>query len=191
MELFNGAGAAPAAATDLIKDSSEANFMADVIDASNEVPVIVDFWAPWCGPCKTLGPALEEAVKAAKGAVRMVKINVDEAQMLAQQLRIQSIPTVYAFSQGRPVDGFQGALPGSELKAFIDRVVKAAGGQAPGNCWPMRWPPPTRCWPKGRPPKPPRPLPPFWKKSRNMPVPGAGWCAPIWRWVIWTRPRRS
>lgn len=117
-------------AEDLIKDGSEATFMQDVVEASKEVPVIVDFWAPWCGPCKTLGPMLEAAVKAARGAVRMVKVNVDEAQMIAGQLRIQSIPTVYAFWQGQPVDGFQGALPESELKAFVDRVVQAAGGAA-------------------------------------------------------------
>ena len=122
--------AAPAAA-DLIKDTSEANFMADVIEASREVPVIVDFWAPWCGPCRTLGPMLEDAVKAAKGAVKMVKLNVDDAQRIAGQLRIQSIPTVYAFYQGQPVDGFQGALPASEVKAFVDRVVKSAGGESP------------------------------------------------------------
>lgn len=131
MDILNGAGGAPAA--DLIKDSSEATFMADVVEASQEVPVIVDFWAPWCGPCKTLGPMLEEAVTAAKGAVKMVKINVDEAQMIAGQLQIQSIPTVYAFFKGQPVDGFQGALPGSEIKAFIDRVIAAAGGQSPGG----------------------------------------------------------
>ncbi|MBN9889578.1 thioredoxin [Salipiger abyssi] len=118
---------------DLIKEVSEANFMAEVVEKSQEVPVIVDFWAPWCGPCKQLGPALEEAVKAAKGAVVMAKVNVDENQMIAGQLRIQSIPTVYAFWQGQPVDGFQGALPGSELKAFIDRVVQAAGGEAGGG----------------------------------------------------------
>ncbi|MGD9866016.1 MAG: tetratricopeptide repeat protein, partial [Pseudodonghicola sp.] len=110
----------------------EATFMADVIDASKDVPVIVDFWAPWCGPCKTLGPTLEAAVTEAKGAVRMVKVNVDQAQMLAGQLQIQSIPTVYAFYQGQPIDGFQGALPGSEVKAFIERVIQAAGGEAPG-----------------------------------------------------------
>lgn len=116
---------------DLIKDSTEASFMTDVVEASQTTPIIVDFWAPWCGPCKTLGPALEEAVRAAKGAVKMVKINVDEAQMIAGQLQIQSIPTVYAFYKGQPVDGFQGALPPSELKTFIDRVIQAAGGESP------------------------------------------------------------
>ena len=119
--------AATAPKANLIKDGSEATFMKDVIEASREVPVIVDFWAPWCGPCKTLGPALEAAVTAAGGKVRMVKINVDENQMIAGQLRIQSIPTVYAFWQGQPVDGFQGALPGSEIKAFIDRVTALGG----------------------------------------------------------------
>ena len=117
----------------LITDVSEANFMAEVVDASQTVPVIVDFWAPWCGPCKTLGPALEAAVTAAKGAVKMAKINVDENQMIAGQMRVQSIPTVYAFWQGQPIDGFQGALPPSEIKAFVERVVTAAGGSADGG----------------------------------------------------------
>jgi putative thioredoxin len=112
---------------DLIKDGTEASFAVDVIEASNDVPVIVDFWAPWCGPCKQLGPALEAAVTAAKGKVRMVKINVDESQQLATQLRIQSIPTVYAFFEGKPVDGFQGALSGSELKAFVDKIGALGG----------------------------------------------------------------
>ncbi|MFC2969333.1 thioredoxin [Acidimangrovimonas pyrenivorans] len=125
------AGAAPAG--DLIKDGSEATFVADVVEASKEVPVIVDFWAPWCGPCKALGPALEKAVTEAGGKVRMVKVNVDENQMIASQLRIQSIPTVYAFYDGKPVDGFQGALPPGEIKTFIDRVVAAGGGEAGGG----------------------------------------------------------
>ncbi len=112
---------------DLIKDSTEATFMADVVDASREIPVIVDFWAPWCGPCKTLGPQLEAAVKAARGKVRMVKVNVDENQQIAAQLRIQSIPTVYAFWQGQPVDGFQGAVQASEIKAFVEKLSGLAG----------------------------------------------------------------
>lgn len=121
-------GQTPAAApADLIRDTNEANFMKDVIEASKDVPVIVDFWAPWCGPCKTLGPALEAAVTAARGKVRMVKVNVDENQMIAGQMRVQSIPTVYAFWQGRPVDGFQGAIQGSEIKAFVDKLAGLAG----------------------------------------------------------------
>jgi len=120
-------------AADLIKDVSEQTFMADVVEASTTTPVIVDFWAPWCGPCKTLGPMLEDAVLKAKGAVTMAKVNVDEAQMIAGQLQIQSIPTVYAFFKGQPIDGFQGALPQSEITAFVERVIKAAGGDASGG----------------------------------------------------------
>jgi len=120
-------------ATDLIKDVSEAEFMAEVVEASQTVPVIVDFWAPWCGPCKTLGPQLEAAVTKAKGAVKMAKVNVDEAQGIAGQLQVQSIPTVYAFYKGQPIDGFQGAVPGSEIDAFVTRVVEAGGGDASGG----------------------------------------------------------
>ena len=125
-------GAAPAAG-DLIKDSSDRAFMADVIEASQAVPVIVDFWAPWCGPCKQLGPILEKAVLAAKGKVRLVKIDTDKDPMVASQLRVQSIPAVYAFFQGRPVDGFMGALPESQVKAFVEKLVKLAGAAGGGE----------------------------------------------------------
>ena len=117
----------PAAPGGFVKDATEATFMADVIEASREVPVIVDFWAPWCGPCKTLGPALEAAVNAMGGRVRMVKMDVDQNQQIAAQLRIQSVPTVYAFFDGRPVDAFQGALPASEVKQFVERVAALGG----------------------------------------------------------------
>ncbi|WP_375174153.1 tetratricopeptide repeat protein [Pseudooceanicola sp.] len=131
-------GAQQSPAGDLIKDVTEETFMADVVDASNEVPVIVDFWATWCGPCKTLGPMLEKAVTAAKGAVKMAKIDVDQNQRLAQALAqqglpLQSIPTVVAFVKGRPVDLFQGAVPASEIDAFIKRAIEASGGDASGG----------------------------------------------------------
>ncbi len=111
----------------LIKDGTDASFMADVIEVSKHQPVIVDFWATWCGPCRTLGPALEKAVRGAAGAVKMVKIDVDANPAYAGQLRVQSIPTVYAFVNGQPVDGFQGAIPDSQIKAFIDKLTGGAG----------------------------------------------------------------
>ena len=123
-------GASPA---DLIKEGSDAGFAKDVVEASHELPVIVDFWATWCGPCKTLGPALERAVLAAKGKVKLVKIDIDKNPVFAGQLRVQSIPTVYAFLDGRPVDGFMGAVPESQVKAFVDRLVAAAGPGAPNE----------------------------------------------------------
>ena len=130
--MLKGA-AEQAAPADLIKDSDQTKFAKDVLDASRTVPVIVDFWAPWCGPCKQLQPAIEKVVKAAKGAVKLVKINIDQNQMLAQQLRIQSIPAVYAFFGGRPVDGFMGAVPESQVKQFVDRLIQMTGAGAEGG----------------------------------------------------------
>jgi putative thioredoxin len=126
MEPIIGGAARPGGA-DLIKNGTTATFMADVIDASHDSAVVVDFWAPWCGPCKQLGPLLEKAVREANGAVRMVKVNIDESPEIAQQMRIQSIPAVYAFKDGRPVDGFVGALPESQIKQFIKKLGGAAG----------------------------------------------------------------
>jgi putative thioredoxin len=127
MTLFNSPAAAPAPA-DTIKDGTDRSFMQDVVEASRAVPVVVDFWAPWCGPCKQLGPAIEKVVTAARGAVKLVKINIDENPAIAGQLRVQSIPAVYAFFQGRPVDAFVGALPESQIKQWVDRLVQMAGG---------------------------------------------------------------
>ena len=131
MEL--GTTAATPAANGLIQNVTEATFLQEVVEASQTVAVIVDFWAPWCGPCKTLGPQLETVVTAAGGAVKMAKVNVDENPGIASQLKIQSLPTVYAFWQGQPIDGFQGAVPESEIKAFVDRVIEASGGQVADN----------------------------------------------------------
>ena len=116
-----------AAAGALIKESSARTFVVDVLEASREVPVLVDFWAPWCGPCKQLTPILEKVVREAKGAVKLVKINIDENQAIAQQLRIQSIPAVFAFRNGQPVDGFMGALPESQVRDFIKRLASGDG----------------------------------------------------------------
>jgi putative thioredoxin len=130
MTLIGDTAGKPAG--DIIKDGTDASFVADVIEASKTTPVIVDFWATWCGPCRQLGPALEKAVTAAKGAVKLVKIDIDRNPAFAGQLRVQSIPAVFAFVDGRPVDGFMGALPDSQVKTFVERLAKqAAGGASP------------------------------------------------------------
>jgi len=111
----------------LIKDTTTANFRQDVLMESMQQPVLVDFWAPWCGPCKTLTPLIEKAVRAAKGKVRLVKMNIDKDPQIAGQLGVQSIPAVYAFQRGQPVDGFVGALPESQIRGFIERLVGPLG----------------------------------------------------------------
>ena len=118
------AGGAP---SDLIRETDTARFQADVLNGSKQVPVIVDFWAPWCGPCKTLGPILEKLVREYGGRVKLMKINVDENQELAAQMRVQSIPMVVGFKDGRPVDGFAGALPESQVRSFIERLTGGGG----------------------------------------------------------------
>lgn len=128
-----GTGGNTAADVDIVKEGSDESFMADVIEASRDAAVIVDFQAEWCGPCKTLGPALETAVKKAKGAVRLVKIDIDRNQQFAAQLRVQSIPAVFAFVNGQPVDGFMGAVAPSEIQAFVDRVAKMGPGDPSGG----------------------------------------------------------
>ncbi len=115
--------ASPASGTDLIKDTTTQSFVQDVIEASRQAPVLVDFWAPWCGPCRQLTPLLEKLVTAANGNVKLVKMNIDEHPEVAGQLGVQSIPAVFAFRNGQPIDGFMGALPESQLRAFIERIA--------------------------------------------------------------------
>jgi putative thioredoxin len=121
---------APTQGDDLIKDTTTATFRQDVMTESMRQPVLVDFWAPWCGPCKQLTPIIEKVVKAAKGKVKLVKMNIDEHPQIAQQLGIQSIPAVYAFTKGQPVDGFVGALPEGQIKGFVERLIGGALGPA-------------------------------------------------------------
>lgn len=122
-----------AAAPDLIKESDTAHFQADVLEASQTVPVLVDFWAPWCGPCRALGPAIERVVASLGGKIKLVKINVDENQALSGQMGVQSIPAVFAFSGGQPIDGFMGALPEGEIRKFAQKVIDKAGKGAPAD----------------------------------------------------------
>jgi putative thioredoxin len=123
LRLGKASGAQAAAPGDIVKDATMASFAKDVLEASRKAPVLVDFWAPWCEPCKQLTPIMEKVVRAYGGKVRMVKVNIDQNPTLANQLRIQSIPTVYAFRDGRPIDGFQGAQPESAVKAFVERLL--------------------------------------------------------------------
>ena len=115
--------------TDIIKNGSDDEFMTDVIEASKEMPIIVDFWAPWCGPCKSIGPALEEAVKAHSNKIKLVKIDIDKYPGVAGQLRVQSIPAVFAFSNGQPVDGFMGAQTPAQIMEFIKKIVASFGSK--------------------------------------------------------------
>jgi putative thioredoxin len=130
--IEQGSGAAPQAPSDLIKDTTTQSFVKDVIEESKNQPVLIDFWAPWCGPCRTLTPLIEKAVRAAGGKVKLVKMNIDEHPAIPGQMGIQSIPAVIAFVNGQPADGFMGAVPESQLTAFIDKLTKGLPGAAPG-----------------------------------------------------------
>jgi len=126
--IEQGSGAAPQAASDLIKDTTTQTFVKDVIEESKRQPVLIDFWAPWCGPCRQLTPILEKAVRAAKGKVKLVKMNIDEHPAIPGQMGIQSIPAVIGFVNGQPADGFMGAVPESQVAAFIDKLTAGMPG---------------------------------------------------------------
>ncbi len=130
MTILEGNGATPPPTGDLIKDTTTQTFVQDVIEESKRQPVLIDFWAPWCGPCRQLTPVLEKAVRAAKGKVKLVKMNIDEHPQIPGQMGIQSIPAVIAFAGGRPADGFMGAVPESQVTAFIDKLTKGMPGPA-------------------------------------------------------------
>jgi putative thioredoxin len=137
LDLFGKKPAAPqadgAAASGDILDVTDASFMADVVEESKKRPVVIDFWAPWCGPCRQLGPSLEKHVAAKNGAVRLAKVDIDKNPMIAQQFRVQSIPAVFVIDQGKAFQGFMGALPDSQVKAFIDELASGVpGGEAEG-----------------------------------------------------------
>jgi putative thioredoxin len=131
--LEQGGGAAPQAAVDLIKETTTQTFVKDVIEESKRQPVLIDFWAPWCGPCKQLTPILEKAVRAAKGRVKLVKMNIDDHPAIPGQMGIQSIPAVIAFVNGQPADGFMGAVPESQVTAFIDKLTAGMPGAGEPN----------------------------------------------------------
>ena len=160
--IEQGSGPAPQAAPDLIKETTTQTFVKDVIEESKRQPVLIDFWAPWCGPCRQLTPIIEKAVRAAKGKVKLVKMNIDEHPAIPGQMGIQSIPAVIAFVNGQPADGFMGAVPESQVTAFIDKLTAGMPGagepniaeilqRGRGACWPKAMPPPRRrsmprCW---------------------------------------------
>ena len=166
-----GSGPAPQAAPDLIKETTTQTFVKDVIEESKRQPVLIDFWAPWCGPCRQLTPILEKAVRAAKGKVKLVKMNIDEHPAIPGQMGIQSIPAVIAFVNGQPADGFMGAVPESQVNAFIDKLTAGMPARAsPISRKSCRRPKP--CWPRAMPPPRRRSMPRCWRRCHQYP--GAG-----------------